>query len=156
METLFNDIKGLLLDEGNKRFAKHGAQKVNERGIVFGVIDSARNSEDVIIAVTPETLEVADEMLGGGYSERGSVCLTIAIKGKPYNTLMHLMCVYAESIRELFMDCDGAQVGETRYFPDCGTAPMSMTGAEIDLTIENRRGGNAAAVLPSLRECLLG
>lgn len=148
MLQVYKDIRDFILDEGNKAFAKAGLPKAEAGAIVFGMIDPSRNVRDVVFAVNPESEDV-DETTLGGWTQKRTVNLAVAIRGKPYDTMMELMCGYAETLRRLFMDDTSAggrigdvEVGETRYYPDCGAGPRTMTGAETDLTLIYREEHN--------------
>lgn len=141
MLQVYQDVKAFILSFGNNAFKKAGLDEVAEKNIVFGMIDASRNVSSVVIAINPESAEVAETTLGG-WSEKRTINIAVAVRGAPYDVLMQKMCGYAECLRRLFMDDTSVggtrsdtDVGETRYFPDCGVAPLTMTGAEIDLTL---------------------
>lgn len=148
MKKLFDDIKAFILNEGNEAFRKFMLPSIEEKSIIFGLIDPARNTSAVTFAVIPNSMENGEETLEGWTEER-SVTLAIACRDRTYDELMTLMCGYAETIRRLLMDnpsmgcrVSNSKVGETRFYPDCGAAMQTMTGAEVDLTVISRAGCN--------------
>lgn len=141
MKKLYEDVKSFLLDAGNKAFKEKGLAAVPESAIIFGAINPVKNTQNVIISVYPESLETTETYLGGS-AEQFTVTLTIACRNKPYETLMADLCAYAETCRSLFVNDStlggrrsDITVGKTTFFPDCGIAGQSMTGAELELTI---------------------
>lgn len=144
MKELFEDIRAYILQTGNEAFKAAGLAEVNERAVVFGMIDPARHLSNVTVAILPASMETGESMLGG-WTERRAVTVAIACRGAAYDVLMAQMCGYAETLRRLFLTDNtlggrrsDLEVGETRFYPDCGDTPMSITGAEVDLTIVNR------------------
>lgn len=151
MERVYNKIKGFLLKSGNEEIVDACSAsgfssdlvlpKLTEKNIVFGAIDAVRNNQNVVVSLYPETMTIEEANISD-YAEHYKWTLTVACKDKSYDILMKMMCRYVRIFRKLFnenytMDgeCDNVIIGETKFFPDCGTQEKTMTGAEVELTI---------------------
>ena len=114
---------------------------LTDKTVILGVIDPLKINSAVCCSILPET-ETEDTDYIGGYATSTVFTVTFLCKNNNYDVLIRQMCRYAEAFREAVhndysLNCtvNNTDIGERRFYPDCGTNDKQMTACEIELTI---------------------
>lgn len=114
---------------------------LSENDVVIGVIDVSRYENDVICSILPETQNdeeghIADYSISNGFT------VSFLCQNADYDVLVRRMCRYAAALRKALLNdytingnADDVEIGERKFYPDCGTVENQMTGVEIEITI---------------------
>ncbi len=115
-----------------------------EKNIAVGAVDPSRfaGSENYCVII-PETREIIESEIGGGYTVQTRFTISMMFRGSSYTTLVERMENTAVEIEEVFLNgidlTDNAteiETGEIQYFYNCGTIEKQATGLDISLTIK--------------------
>ncbi len=115
-----------------------------EKNVAVGAVDPSRfdGSENYCVII-PETREIISNEIGGGYTAQTRFTISMMFRGSSYQTLVSRMEKTAVEIENVFFGgielTDNAteiEMGETKYFYNCGTLERQATGLDISLTIK--------------------
>ena len=148
MEKLFAVIKNFLTTQFNAELTEYDdpapapeLPRLNNKSVTFGTVDPLK-VPDVSVSVLPETQE-DDEGTISDVATKSEFTVTFVFKGCKYDELIKRMCRYAacfkQAVKQFYtLENDGVEnteLGQIRFYPDCGAVEKTMTAAEINLTI---------------------
>lgn len=150
METLYKKVKAFILSDVNACLPDFEDKDVSlpvftDKNVLFGAIDPFKNPGTVLCSIYPDNQSDGKGTISD--AERTSrFTITVISRGAKYETILAQSCRYANSFLKAFeknYDMSGevanTDIGERKFYPDCGVAANQATAVEIELTIyENK------------------
>lgn len=146
MEKLYEHLKDFLLTKFNEVLPQFSDDKcelplLEEKNIVFGVIDPIKTPYSVTVSIYPESQKDGEELISDVATE-SNLTVTFAFRSVQYDQLVVRMCRYTNAFKlALSLDytlngsVDNSMINGIQFYPDCGTAERQMTASEIEITI---------------------
>lgn len=115
---------------------------VSEENILIGSVDVSRHEAKNICVIIPETTEITDTDIGGGYEQATALTVSFLFRGGKHTELVKRMEETADTFQKAILEgyslgrnVTDIEPGKTRFFYDCGTVERQATGLDIELTI---------------------
>lgn len=146
MEQIYNALKNEIVKTLPEFLAEISDDKtplpaIQEKNVVFGVVDVTRLSGKVTVAIIPNT-QAEEEFDLDDYNQSSKFLVTFIITGDKYDVLVRQMCRYAAAFRKMILldgSLDGevfdTQIGERTFDVDAGTVSGTLTAVEIEITV---------------------
>lgn len=119
----------------------------SEKNVFTGTVDLSRlDSIQNVCVIIPESEQITDSDIGGGYETEITFTVSMIFRGGKHPELVERMeNTAAEMSRLVLSDYTlGENVtdiapGKTKYFYDCGAVERQATGLDMELTITETR-----------------
>lgn len=154
MEQIYKNLKNFILESVNNILPSYEDEKiklpkVENKNIVFGVIDPVKNTANVICSIYPENQSIGEQDISGAVGVESSVTVTFLCRGANYETLMSRICRYASAFKYAITEnysvddtCVQANISNVQFYPDCGVTEKTATAVEIEMTIYSEFNNN--------------
>lgn len=115
---------------------------IPKENILIGSVDVSRHEAKTLCVIIPETAEITDTDIGGGYEQATAFTVSFLFRGGKHPELVKKMEETADIFQKAVLsgyslgrNVTDIEPGKTRFFYDCGTVERQATGLDIELTI---------------------